>query len=226
MRLKICGATSTSDVETLAAAGADLVGLWYGIPGGRAELSSVRLAGLAAAAAGAAAPLTPVLVTFETSIDRLWAAAHVAGITRVQLHGYQQPAMVRAAKAVGLHVTKVLHVHSGRCVERPLIGAYQRAGVDGFLIDAVSDDGRLGSTAHSVDPVAVLELLDAVSVPVLLAGGLTAVSAQRFTEVRRHPSLDGIDVDTGARDEHGRFDAQRIRDIRRMWTVEPVGVEN
>ena len=55
--LKVCGATTTADVDLLAAAGADLVGLWHGVPGGGAELSlpdAVSLAGAARAAAARA----------------------------------------------------------------------------------------------------------------------------------------------------------------------------
>ena len=37
--LKVCGARTLADIELLAAAGADYVGLWHGVPGGHAELS-------------------------------------------------------------------------------------------------------------------------------------------------------------------------------------------
>ncbi|MGH3859193.1 hypothetical protein, partial [Actinokineospora sp.] len=65
MRLKICGATRAADIAVLAQGGADLVGLWCGVPGGHADLPADRFTALAGSAANAG--MTPVLVTFLTS---------------------------------------------------------------------------------------------------------------------------------------------------------------
>ncbi len=124
MRVKICGATRTGEVELLAAAGVDFVGLWHGVPGGRTELSLPNLTRLAAACDR----IRPILVTLESTVDTLTRAVESSGIEWVQLHGYQQPGVVRALKALGATVVKVLHIRNGECVERPLIKAYQRAG--------------------------------------------------------------------------------------------------
>jgi phosphoribosylanthranilate isomerase len=203
--LKVCGATSTEDLGLLAAAGADLVGLWHGVPGGHADLTVGRLTSLAAAAH----LITPVLVTLAADVRD---ALAVSGIRVVQLHGYQPPGTVRALKQLDVHVIKVLHV-SG-----PLIRAYERAGVDSFLVDAVGADGRIGSTARSLPPATVLDLVDAVSVPFLLAGGITAANADAFAAVAAHPLFRGVDVDTGARDSLGAFDAAKVSALRRSWT--------
>ncbi|MFE2044240.1 N-(5'-phosphoribosyl)anthranilate isomerase [Streptomyces sp. NPDC059477] len=45
--LKVCGATSRDDIALLAAAGTDLIGLWHGVTGGRADLPAARLTALA-----------------------------------------------------------------------------------------------------------------------------------------------------------------------------------
>ncbi len=87
--VKFCGAVTRREVRELAAAGADLVGLWHAVPGGRAELPLDRLAGLAATAR-AAGP-DPVLVTLSADRDELTAALGAAGIRWIQLHGYQPP---------------------------------------------------------------------------------------------------------------------------------------
>jgi anti-anti-sigma regulatory factor len=60
--LKVCGATVDADVDALADAGAHLVGLWHGVPGGHADLPLDGLAGLAARARERG--VEPVLVTF------------------------------------------------------------------------------------------------------------------------------------------------------------------
>jgi phosphoribosylanthranilate isomerase len=220
MHVKICGATRVEDVELLARAGADFVGLWHGVPRGHAELSLAALAGLASAAR-ATGRLRPMLVTLESVVDRLCQVITRSRIRWVQLHGYQQPGLVRTLKATcpGVTVVKVLHVRDGACVERPLVPAYERAGVDVFLLDVLTADGRIGSTAQTIDPRAVTALAERISRPVMLAGGLTAHNATRFDGLRGHPRFFGIDVDSGTRSPDGRIDAERVVSIRRKWTV-------
>ena len=218
MRVKVCGATRVEDVELLAGAGADFVGLWHGVPRGRSELGLDRLAELAEAAH--ARRLRPVLVTLESDMDILGGVVARSRIRWVQLHGYQQPGAVRRLKAVCPDVTvvKVLHMRDGECVEHALVPAYERAGVDVFLLDTLAADGRIGSTARTVDPDAAVRVADRVGRPVMLAGGLTARNAAAYLPVTSHPRFFGIDVDSGARDTTGHIDARRVVLIRARWT--------
>jgi phosphoribosylanthranilate isomerase len=136
----------------------------------------------------------------------------------VQLHGYQPPSLVRALKAArDLVVVKVLHVLDGECLERALVPAYTRAGVDVFLLDTATSDGRLGSTARSIDPAVAAALVDGIPGPVMVAGGLSADSAARFRQVVGHLRFHGIDVDGGARGADGRLDPRRVEDLRCAW---------
>jgi phosphoribosylanthranilate isomerase len=215
--VKICGATQPADIDLLADAGVDLVGLWHGVPGGHAELSIGRLAALAHAAA--TSRLRPVLVTLQTTAATIRQVMSAARLDWVQLHGYQPPGTVHALKAAddGLRVIKVLHVREGDCPERTLLKAYERAGADYFLLDSVTEHGWLGSTARALDVTVVLTLADLLSRPFLLAGGITANRAGQLREVSSHPRFLGIDVDTGARGSDRRLDLTRIADIRRAW---------
>lgn len=222
--VKICGATRRADIDLLAGVGADLVGLWHGVPDGHAELSADRLAALAQTAA--ATRLRPVLVTLRTTAAGIRQVLSATGLSWVQLHGYQPPGTVRALKAEDedLRVIKVLHVRDGDCLERSLIRAYERAGTDCFLLDSVTEDGRLGSTARILDVAVVLALADLISRPFLLAGGITADRAVLLREVSDHPRFLGVDVDTGARSDDRRFDRSRITDIRAAWPTRlPLG---
>lgn len=216
MRVKICGATRLDEVALLAKAGADFVGIWHGVPGGRTELSLSQLTKLAATK-----ELQPILVTLLSRVDDLVPVIREAGIDWVQLHGYQQPGVVRALKAEcpNTTVVKVLHIKDGECVERALIRAYQRAGVDLFLLDALAADGRIGSTAQTIDPAVAERIIELSELPVMLAGGLTASNSARFRSLIDHPRFFGIDVDSGARDEQGRIDGRRVAEIRNQWTV-------
>ncbi len=216
--LKVCGATSTADVALLAAAGADLVGLWHGVPGGGAELSLPDAVSLAGAAR--AAGLEPVLVTFAKDVGLLSTVLRQTGIRWVQLHAYQLPATVAALHAAmpgELTVVKVLHVRSGTCLERPLVGAYERAGTDLFLLDTLTDDGRVGSTGHQLDAADALAVAELTHRPFLLAGGLSPRNHQDFDAVVAHPRYAGIDVDTAARNADGRFAGAAVQDIARAW---------
>jgi len=143
--LKVCGATSGVDVSALVDGGADLVGLWHGVSGGHADLDRARLTELAAATV--ARGRTPVLVTFTGDPVAVADALTESGIGVVQLHGYQPPPVVRAIKATGATVVKVLHVDGAVAHEQHLLRSYRHAGADMFLLDAVGADG--GSSASA-----------------------------------------------------------------------------
>ena len=217
--LKVCGATTRDDVELLAGAGADLVGLWHGVPDGPAERSVEQVTALAEAAR-ATGQLEPMLVTFLSDVDLLRQIVDRTGIEWIQLHAYQMPAMVRALRSAvpdTLKIVKVLHLRKGKCLERPLIKAYEQAGTDLFLLDVVTDDGQIGSTGQRLAPSDVVELVPSFSRPFLLAGGISAHNSADYETVVRHPQFHGIDVDTGARDHSGRFEHKNISEISRGW---------
>ncbi|MFJ7910142.1 N-(5'-phosphoribosyl)anthranilate isomerase [Kitasatospora sp. NPDC096204] len=217
MLVKICGATSAEDVASLDRAGVDLVGLWHGVPGGRADLTLRQLT-LLADAVNRTARLRPVLVTFLADAEALRAATAAARVRRVQLHGYQPPGLVRALKrGTDIDVVKVLHLGADTRTERSLIPAYERAGTDLFLLDTVAGDGRIGSTGQPAGCGAVVEVADRLSRPFLLAGGISADNREDYRAVLDHPLFLGIDVDTAARGVDGRLSTDRVAAVRRAW---------
>ncbi len=218
MLVKFCGATSAAEIGDMAEAGADLVGLWYRVPGGPAELTSGQLVELAAAAHERG--VAPVLVTFAADPAPLLAAVAAASVPWVQLHGYQPPSVVRALRRdgpPGLKIAKVLHLKDGACAEGGLTVAYERAGADCFLYDAVAPDGRIGSTARTLDDGAVTALADRTGLPFLLAGGLHAGNRDAFAGAVAHPRFLGIDADSAARGPRGLLDARRAAAVTRAW---------
>jgi phosphoribosylanthranilate isomerase len=217
--VKICGATLADEVAGLASAEADLVGLWHGVRHGHANLTLDTLALLSSVAAAHGGP-RPVLVTTESDVDTLRLAVTRSRVRWVQLHGYQPPSAVRALRSAcpGVTVVKALHVRDGVCVEQVLVGAYERSGVDVFLLDSLTGDGRLGSTGQTIDPAVVVALADRLSRPFLLAGGLTSAKADRFRQVTAHPRFLGIDVDSAARGRDGLIAQDRVMTIRKHWT--------
>lgn len=216
-RLKVCGATQPAEVDVLGGRSVDFVGLWYGVPGGPADLELEDWRRLASSAS--AAGLVPVLVTFAKDVEMLREALASAPVGWVQLHGYQTPGLVRKlkAEAPGVRVLKVLHVRGRECVEGPLIGSYEKAGVDVFLFDAVAKDGRVGSTGETLDPDFVASLADALTRPFLIAGGISAENRDRHEALTSHPLFLGVDVDTGARGADGRFSPDNVAAIAQAW---------
>ena len=221
MQIKICGITQGRELGLLDALAIDFVGLWHGVPDGHAELSLPACAQLAAAAR-ATGRLQPVLVTLLSDVDELERAVVRTGVPYVQLHGYQPPALVAALRRVmpsTTRIIKALHVHGLRCLEAPLIRAYERAGVDVFLVDAVDGDGRVGSTGQTVDREAAFALANRLTRPFLLAGGISPESRREHAACAEHPRCLGIDVDSNARGSDGALDGRRIDAISRAWRV-------
>ncbi|GAA2977328.1 phosphoribosylanthranilate isomerase [Actinokineospora diospyrosa] len=207
--VKVCGATRATDLAALG--GVDLVGLWCGVRGGHANLSPSTFAELASGGGP-----EPVMVTFADDIAWL---AKTAGVRWVQLHGFQPPRVVRVLKAAGLTVVKALHVRDGVCVEGSLVGAYERAGVDMFVLDCVGPDGALGSTGRPLAEAVVLEIANYLNRPFLLSGGVTPNNAAEFASVRRHPRFAGVDVDTGCRGGDGQIDPGRVSALLAGWRL-------
>jgi phosphoribosylanthranilate isomerase len=217
--VKVCGIVDSSEIDTLAAHGVDLVGLWLAVPGGPHDLPPDQWRSLARHAAGRPDSPAPVLVTFAKDPEVLREAFESTSVEWVQLHGYPTPGSVRKVKALGddVRVIKVLHVRGGECVEASLIRSYEKAGVDVFLFDVVTEDGRVGSTGQALDAAVVAPLVDGLSRPFLLAGGISDTNHDEYASLAAHPLFLGIDVDTNARDANGAISAQRVAAITQAW---------
>jgi phosphoribosylanthranilate isomerase len=225
--VKVCGIVDAAEIDTLTAHRVDLVGLWLAVPGGPHDLPEERWRKLARRAADTAGAPAPVLVTFAKDVELLRGALDGSGVAWVQLHGYPTPGTVRKVKAIGadVRVIKVLHIKGGECVEASLIGSYEKAGVDVFLFDVVTDDGRVGSTGQALDPAVVAPLLDKLSRPFLLAGGISDANRGDYDSLAAHSLFLGVDVDTNARDGDGRISAARVEAITRVWKEREGGAD-
>jgi phosphoribosylanthranilate isomerase len=225
MLLKVCGvwgASADQDIEMLAAAEVDLVGLWHGVPGGEADLPAAELVRLAAVAR--ANSIEPVIVTFESDAAALGRLVRASRVSWVQLHAYQLPSVVKDLRASvrrrRLTIVKVLHVRGGRCVDLRLVPAYERAGTDAFLLD-VTSDGQVGSTGEPIPAEVASSVAGRLQRPFFLAGGISAAGRWRYRELSRREGFVGIDVSTGARDAGGRLRLRRIQAINSAWRGAP-----
>jgi phosphoribosylanthranilate isomerase len=220
MWIKVCGVTAPAEIAILKDFAVRMVGVWHGVEGGHADLPADRFCQIAGSIADDDS-VEPVLVTFINDADRLGDLIAKSGIQWVQLHAFQPPSLVQTLKrrfGTRLGIIKVLHLRRWDCLEQGLIGAYERAGTDVFLLDAATAEGRIGSTGRALDGEAVSAVANRLTRPFLLAGGISADIGPDQRRAAKHPRFLGIDVDSGARGDDRAFDRSRLEKLIRSWT--------
>ncbi len=237
MRVKICGVTAPEDAALAVALGADLLGLnfWPGSP----RVVSLAQAGAIAAAARLAtrqrrepargpALLVGVFVDPEPSF--VAAAVEAAGLDLVQLHGDEEPGMLRRLEGQC--------IAGGRVIRAFRVGPSFDATEEmapweacwGFLFDAARV-GMYGGTGHEWPWRRVAAALEpsgnrGPERRVLLAGGVAPgrLRALLATAGERRPAGPapgpaamapwmpwGIDVCSGVERTPGRKDPAKLR---------------
>ncbi|MCJ1701767.1 hypothetical protein MT356_18830 [Rathayibacter festucae] len=217
--VKVCGVVDPAELALLAAAGATDAGAWWGVAGSPRSLSVPQLQDLGRVDA----PIRRALVTFSSDAEGIALAAAALDADWVQLHAFQRPSVVaelrRRLDAAGRdrRIVKVLHLDAGVLLEGPFLGAYGRAGADGYLLDTVVG-GRIGSTGVRADPAALERAVERLDRFFLVAGGLGADDAERFAGLAASKHWRGIDVDSSARDTSGAFDASAVSALVAAWS--------
>ena len=205
-RVKICGITSLRDALAAADAGADALGFnfWSGSPRfidpKRAACIIQQLPPL----------VTPVGLFVNETPARVKRLAKQAGVTTVQLHGDEPPAMVQQLAGAGLTVIKVFSVGDGFSVSG--IGAYQKA--HAFLLDT-QVRGLRGGTGKTFDWAKAKSARRYGRV--ILAGGLAPGNVARAIRAARPYA---VDVSSGVEKRPGVKDHEKVRQfIRRAKGV-------
>ena len=208
--MKVCCIENEAALRAAVAAGADAVGLVGPMPSGTGIIGLDRAQVLARAVPPGVASV--LLSSALTAADLVAEASHVRCdviqiVDRVPLAAY---AALRLALPA-LKLVQVVHVESGAPIaEAPLAEAIAAAGhVDALLLDSGSRAGpvaRLGGTGEVHDWAISARIVEAVPVPVWLAGGLTPLNVgEAIATVRPF----GVDVCTGLRTD-GRLDEEKL----------------
>lgn len=194
---KICGLMRREDAEVASASGADFGGVILA-PGGKRsitpEVAAQLFAGLALRRVGVFVDATP---------DEIRAAAAVAGLDVVQLHGDESPEQAAALRADGRWtVWKAIRPRDGL----ELVEALERFGgvVDGLLLDGWSASAP-GGTGSRFPWEAVAEYRHRVpaGVTLVVAGGLDASNVRAATSLLRPHVVDvssGVELSPGVKD--------------------------
>jgi len=184
-RVKLCGLTRRADVEFVARAGATHAGMIF-VPGTprAVTLERARELGETAKAHG----LKTVGVFRDASVEELASATRELSLDIVQLHGSEDPAVVRQAIPDDVEIWAV-------CSD----GAPQRPGTDRTLFDSGS-----GGTGAVFDWSQVAHRDDLATA--FLAGGIGPGNAGAASRVGAY----GLDVSSGVEAAPGEKDPVKV----------------
>jgi len=200
-RVKICGVTTAADRDAVVAAGADAVGFVVDVPVDTPrEISAERAADLVE---GVPPFVTSVLVTMPSSVQATVRLADRVEPDAIQVHGGLAPEYLG-----GLRARTDAAVIAGIDADRSDTAEYAEV-ADALLVDSTDEAGG-GGTGETHDWGRARDLVEAMDVPVVLAGGLTPENVGDAVETVRPFAVDtatGVER-TGGRKDHdavGRF---------------------
>jgi len=218
-RVKICGLMSAEDIGFCVTAGADAVGFVteYPVPVPW-NINRDRARELVA--------LVPPFVTTTAvvggPVESILQIAYTVRPNFLQLHGDETKEEIEhitsALAETGIKVIKALRIDidTGKarfCIEDPLEAATVLSGTDlsGLVVDSKTAN-RPAGTGVSLDWNIIKRISSSISIPLILAGGLTIQNVSRAIE-RVRPY--GVDVISGVEKTPGVKDHERIRQFVR-----------
>ena len=205
IRVKVCCITDPAAAALAIRHGADALGLVGPMPSGT---GIIDLATAAAIAGGVPPPVATFLLSSATASEELLAQCRQVAPTALQIVDAVDPcayALLRR-ELPALRIVQVVHVTGERTIGEAAALAGQ---VDALLLDSGVPDAPvrlLGGTGRVHDWTISRRIVDAVPVPVFLAGGLTPDNvAAAIRTVRPF----GVDLCTGLRTA-GRLDEHKL----------------
>lgn len=195
-RVKICGLTDRRDLDSVVAAGADAIGVTVDVP---VETPREIDQDLAADLVAATPPfVTTVLVTMPETVEAAIELVESVQPGAIQVHGGLSPEDVSVlSESIQSRVIRAVS---------PDDAARHDASADALLIDSLDDSGAGGTgTAHDWDRTR--DLVETISSPVILAGGLTPENVAEAVETV-HPFA--VDVASGVEARPGRKDHDAV----------------
>jgi phosphoribosylanthranilate isomerase len=204
-RVKICCIASLDEARRAVAAGASALGLVGRMPSGPGPIDDATIAAIARAAPPAVATF---LLSAETASEALIDQARRLAPSALQLvDAVAGPAVYAALRRAcpALKLVQVIHVRGAASVDEARAAA---AHVDALLLDSGNPDAavpELGGTGRTHDWAVSRRIVDAVAVPVFLAGGLNAANVGAAIRAVRP---FGVDVCSGLRPAGALDDAR------------------
>lgn len=205
--LKICGNTNLEDVRLVAASGADYCGILVNVNFSERSLPLQQAYELARES-----KILNVILLCDPDVKAVQDVVTKIRPFAIQLLCHESPEFIKKLKSeFPCQIWKTIHL--------PIIPGqvspeeYARAGADALLVDSVdTSEGfqRLGGTGKKGDWKATAAIVNAVSIPVFLAGGINSENIKKaITEVQPH----GIDLCSGVEAAKGKKDPEKLRNF-------------
>jgi phosphoribosylanthranilate isomerase len=135
-------------------------------------------------------------------------AANTAKVSTIQLHGETTPKEAEEIKCQLPYVKiyKAIHVFDDQAVED---AQRCRGFADGIILDtAIKETGQVGGTGRKHDWKVSRKIVETVSLPVILAGGL---NPQNVIEAIETVRPFAVDVNSGVSNPDGSKDHARLQ---------------
>ncbi len=206
MFVKICCISSPGEAELARLSGAHALGLVGPMPSGPGILQEEQIAHILRSVPSS---LRTFLLSSETTPDRLLDQVARLRPSTLQLVDRPEPGTYRSLKNAfpSLELVQVVHVVDEHAISESLAVA---PNVDALLLDSGRPDKavkELGGTGRSHDWNISRRIVEAVGIPVWLAGGLRPENVrQAIEQVRPY----GVDVCSGVR-SRGKLDPARLQ---------------
>ena len=193
-RVKICGVTNAADRDAVVAGGAEAVGVIHGVP---VDTPREVDEGTAIDLVDGVPPLvTSVLVTMPRTVQEAVRCVERIEPDAVQVHDGLSPAELGA---LDRRITQsIVAVVDGEADDIDEYASH----ADALLVDSVDAEGA-GGTGETHDWKRTREVVGSLSVPVILAGGLTPENVAEAVETVRPFAVDvasGVEQSGGEKD--------------------------
>jgi len=206
-RVKICGVTESDDLDTVVEAGADAVGFTTDVSVGTPrEIDPAKAVELTRTTPPF---VTTVLVTMPDNPEATVDLAARIQPDVVQIHGHLTPGDLA-------YLSAKIHGDVIKAVSPEDASAYDTV-ADALLVDSLDESGA-GGTGDAHDWDRTRELVETLSSPVILAGGLTASNVAEAVETVRPFA---VDVASGVESSPGRKDPTAVETFIRQAGARP-----
>ena len=204
-RVKVCCIQSRGEAELAVRLGADCLGLVGEMPSGPGPIPDAAIARIAASIPPG---VSTFLLTSRTEPDAVVEHVTLAGTNVVQLVDAVPPETYRALRIAcpKVRIVQVVHVEDEGAMD---VASRVAPDVDGILLDSGRPNAsvkELGGTGQTHDWSVSRRVVERVSVPVFLAGGLKAGNVREAVSA---VSPFGVDLCSGVRSE-GALDADLL----------------
>jgi len=206
-RVKICGITNTADAKACIELGADALGflVGQGLPSARKFMDI----GPAASIIESLPPfISTVMVTTLDNPEEIIKNALRTCVSTIQLHGNVGIEEIRRIREGLPHLKlyKVIHVYNEDVV--PEAKSYDGE-VDAIALDtAKADTGYVGGTGETHDWKLSKRVVESISIPVILAGGL---NPDNIIFAIQAVGPYAVDVNSGVSNPDGTKDLEKVK---------------